>query len=127
MLLLAGALALGLTLVALSDRLLYGRLFAVALLGVAAILAWQARTVTLHPRNMPERQLGLSMLAMVVSGAIRMVWTLACQGPVRADLIAARRVAERLRRKRSNRCADEALYRFRRLGRNQCQVAMAAA
>jgi diguanylate cyclase (GGDEF)-like protein len=84
-LVLASAVVLGFALQV--DMRTFGRVFVAGLFGIAALMAWLTRGMVLSPRDVTERALGASMLVLVVSGAARIVFTLADGGPARPDLM----------------------------------------
>jgi diguanylate cyclase (GGDEF)-like protein len=65
----------------------YGITFAVGLAAVAALMAWLTRGMITSPRDITERAMAASMLALLLSCAARLAFTLADGGSARADLM----------------------------------------
>jgi diguanylate cyclase (GGDEF)-like protein len=65
----------------------FGVAFAIGLTVAGALMAWQSRAIIRRPRDISERALGLTMLALVITCAIRLAFTLAHEPQPRADLM----------------------------------------
>ena len=75
----AAALAVG--------ALVFGQVFALGLAGTAALMAWHGRGFVRSPRNLIERGLGVSLLLVAVSSALRLASTLTYVGAPRVDML----------------------------------------
>ena len=79
--------ALGLALALQEDRYAFGVAFVVGMVAVSSLMVWLMRGMILRGRDVTEHAMAASMIVLVVSCWMRLAFTLAHRGGVRADLM----------------------------------------